>query len=590
MKIYKKLESRYKNIVVNLERKSTILSFSRLGSALLFLIFAYFLFNSNSSLFYFLTPISLLAYIGLMLLHAKAKWELKYYKNLVKINQNETAYLEGDSSLFSDGIEYVDPHHEYAYDLDIFGKGSLFQHLNRTVTYVGKTKLANMLLRVLSQGDILKNQKAIEELAQKLDWRQRNNALGLLCEDTKKEYDELLEWANFTSPEIKKPLIWVSYLSPILLVLAMGVFLITGEAIFKNISYGFVLLNLFFISLYVKKIKDENITSDTIHDTIKSFAFIIKNIEDETFETEKLRSLQKSLLVEGNSLSFQIQELSKLFSKLDSLGNILGATLFNGLFLYHFHTMIAMKKWKSKNAKNIENWMGIIAEFETISSLANFSYNNPEFIFPIINKARNIEFEALGHPLISEKNRVCNSVDFTNQKLVILTGSNMSGKSTFLRTLGINMVLSGVGAPICAEYATIHPMKVLVSMRLSDSLTENESYFFAEVKRLKQIVDILEKEDCFVLLDEILRGTNSEDKSEGTIAVIKKLIYKNAIGIIATHDLEVCLTTNEYPDYLSNKCFEAQINNNELFFDYKLRDGICKNKSASFLMKKMKVV
>lgn len=166
----------------------------------------------------------------------------------------------------------------------------------------------------------------------------------------------------------------------------------------------------------------------------------------------------------------------------------------------------------------------------------------------------------------------------------------MAGKSTFLRTLGINMVLSGIGAPICASTANVHPLPIIVSMRLSDSLSENESYFFAEVKRLHQIMQQLDTQVCFVLLDEILRGTNSDDKRSGTIAFVKKIISKKAIGAIATHDLEVCQTTTEYPNVLVNKCFEVDIINNDLVFDYKLRNGICKNKSATFLMKKMGII
>ena len=166
----------------------------------------------------------------------------------------------------------------------------------------------------------------------------------------------------------------------------------------------------------------------------------------------------------------------------------------------------------------------------------------------------------------------------------------MSGKSTFLRSLGINMVLAGTGSPICASKANIHPLNVLVSMRLSDSLSDNESYFFAEVKRLKEIMDKADKTISFVLLDEILRGTNSDDKRTGTVEVIKKIIGKKVVGAIATHDLKVCDTTQEYPETLTNKCFEVEIINNELVFDYKLRDGVCKNKSATFLMKKMQVI
>ena len=225
-----------------------------------------------------------------------------------------------------------------------------------------------------------------------------------------------------------------------------------------------------------------------------------------------------------------------------------------------------------------------------LNSLANMSYNNPEFVYPTLNTNFEIDFTNLSHPLLNGKIRIGNDVRFHPESFMILTGSNMSGKSTFLRSLGINMVLSGMGAPVCASQANVHPLPVLVSMRLSDSLSDSESYFFAEIKRLKQIMDELESRPAFVLLDEILRGTNSDDKRNGTIEVVKKVIGKNAIGAIATHDIEVCLTTNEYPNVLINKCFEVEIVNNELHFDYKLRDGICKNRSATFLMKKMGVI
>ena len=195
-----------------------------------------------------------------------------------------------------------------------------------------------------------------------------------------------------------------------------------------------------------------------------------------------------------------------------------------------------------------------------LNSLANFSYNNPEFIFPEINDNYIINLQEVGHPLIKSHKRICNDIIFTNHDFIILTGSNMSGKSTFLRTLGVNMVLGGIGAPICATSANLHPLNVIVSMRQSDSLSDGESYFFAEVKRLKQIIEKLENEICFVLLDEILKGTNSDDKQTGTIEVIKKIMSKKAIGCIATHDLEVCQLVNEYEKKLFNKCFEVENN------------------------------
>ena len=227
---------------------------------------------------------------------------------------------------------------------------------------------------------------------------------------------------------------------------------------------------------------------------------------------------------------------------------------------------------------------------ETLQSLANFSYNNPDFCFPMLNNDYEVAFTHMSHPLLKVNHRVSNDVTFQPQSFIILTGSNMSGKSTFLRSLGINMILVRMGSVVCASQATIHPMPILVSMRLSDSLSDSESYFYAEIKRLKQIMDALDNQRAFVLLDEILRGTNSDDKRSGTVEVIHKMIQKKAIGAIATHDIEVCLTADEFPNQLINKCFEVTIENNDLHFDYVLRDGICKNKSATFLMKKIGVI
>lgn len=293
---------------------------------------------------------------------------------------------------------------------------------------------------------------------------------------------------------------------------------------------------------------------------------------------------------ENQSASQNSQKLFTIVTNINTVQNVLGAVFVNGFFLYHIHTLRKLYLWKDQFSKEIKIWLQIIGEFEALNSLANFSYNNPNFVFPEINTHGEINFEKIGHPLLQSNKRVCNTFVLKANEFVILTGSNMAGKSTFLRTLGINMVLVGIGAPICSTKANVHPYDVIVSMRQSDSLSDGESYFFAEVKRLKQIVQKLENEVCFVLLDEILKGTNSDDKQNGTIEVIKKIISKKAIGCIATHDLEVCKMSESYENQLFNKCFEVEIIDNELSFDYKLREGICKNKSATFLMKKMGII
>ena len=330
--------------------------------------------------------------------------------------------------------------------------------------------------------------------------------------------------------------------------------------------------------------------SESINTIISQYSLLVQKIENENFQSEKLITLQQKLHFQNQKASVHLQHLAELFSRMESVGNFVTATLFNGTFLFNVHVLKSMIAWKKQHASVLEEWLEVIGEFEMLNSLANFAYNNPEFVYPTLNSNYEISFSNLSHPLLNPLTRVGNEVQFQPQSFMILTGSNMSGKSTFLRSLGINMVLSGMGSPVCAIQANVHPLPVLVSMRLSDSLSDSESYFFAEIKRLKQIMDELEANPAFVLLDEILRGTNSDDKRNGTIEVVKKVIAKKAIGAIATHDIEVCLTTNQYPDILTNKCFEVEINNDELHFDYKLRDGICKNKSATFLMKKMGVI
>ena len=300
--------------------------------------------------------------------------------------------------------------------------------------------------------------------------------------------------------------------------------------------------------------------------------------------------MQKQLTYKNEKASGHLKHLASLFSSMDTIQNLITGTVFNGTFLYNLHIFKSLIVWKNQHAAVLEDWLNVIGEFEMLNSLANVSYNNPDFVFPELNTKYEISFADLSHPLLSKKNRVGNDIDFQPKSFMILTGSNMSGKSTFLRSLGVNMMLTGMGAAVCATKANVHPMPVLVSMRLSDSLSDSESYFFAEIKRLKQIMDELEHKPAFVLLDEILRGTNSDDKRNGTIEVIKKVIAKKALGAIATHDIEVCLTTNDFPDILINKCFEVEIINNDLHFDFILRDGICKNKSATFLMKKLGVI
>ncbi|MDD3004945.1 DNA mismatch repair protein [Flavobacterium sp.] len=588
--MYNQLQQKYQAALTGIKRKYNFISLLRLTVGLLFLVNGFYGIKNERNYHFYIGLLLVLVFIIILRLHKKVDFQRKLTQNLLSINVTELEYLNQRKLPFENGTEYIDFKHEYAYDLDIFGNDSLFQHLNRTATWSGKTILAKQLLKVNESSEIIENQEAIQELSQNLSWRQDFTAHAKLNTDSEKNVQKLTVWSTQPSVPISKGMYFISWVTPVLFLGALTAYFITKEYVFLSLSSFIFVLNLGLLGQFFKRIMLENAHSESIDKTLLHYSILLQKIEQSDFKAAKLQKLKKDLLQGSTPISDEIKKLSELFGRLDSIGNLVTTPLFNGVFLFHIHTLKALIDWKTKNGQHLMNAIAIIGEVEMLTSLANFSYNNPDYVFPKLNDSFAIQFKNVSHPLLNKLNRVGNEVDFSKENFIILTGSNMSGKSTFLRSVGINMVLAGTGAPVCASQANIHPLKVLVSMRLSDSLSDSTSYFFAEIKRLKQIMDSLQCERSFVLLDEILRGTNSDDKRNGTIEVIKKMIAKNAIGVIATHDTEVCLTAQEFPQLLVNKCFEVAIVDNELFFDYKLRDGICQNKSATFLMKKMEVI
>lgn len=590
MEFYQLQKAAHLQDLKKLSRRYNIISASRLLMAVAIVVLGYFAFTAEDpTVLLCCIAFCFIEFILLMKRHGLVQNKRLRAEALVKINEDEMDYLGGKSIPFENGAEFIDYKHPYSHDLDIFGNRSLYHNLNRTQTFKGNEKLATLLTDVLPQEDITSNQEAVKELAEKPEFRQEIMALGKARKDNASVYSRLLIWANTGSVKLSAFRGIIAIIVPVLFTGSIATYLITGDGLFTTIAGWLFGFNLVFIGFHLKRVKAEMKDTTEIHDIIHHYGLIIEQIEKQSFASDKLKAVQAQLITEGKTASYHIKQLAKLFSRLDSSNNVFGAAVMNGVSLYHFHVLKSLLKWKKDHSQSIALWLGVIAEVEALSSFANLYYNNPDFTFPILNNDNKIIFTNLAHPLLKKEGRVGNDIKFDSD-FVILTGSNMSGKSTFLRSLGINMVLAGAGAPVCADSAEVHPLPVLVSMRLSDSLSDSESYFFAEVKRLRFIMDELQEKRAFVMLDEILRGTNSDDKRTGTIKVIKRMISLNAIGAIATHDIEVCALSEEYPSKLVNRCFEAQIEDNELYFDYKLRDGICKNKSATFLMEKMGVV
>lgn len=590
MEIYKSNSQSYSQELKTINNKYNTISVLRFISILIFLGSIFYYIKTSESVFVIMAIVLFAGFVILIRIHSKLSFQKKIKTALVEINENEITYLERKLIPFENGAEFNDSHHPYAYDLDIFGEHSLFQNLNRTATFIGKKTLAKQLLTLLPNDEILKNHQAVQELKEKLNWRQEFLAVAKVGHDSEMFYKTLLKWRVYNSKPLSKGAVVISYLFPAFFASCLIAYLVTSNMVFLSYSSFLFVINLGVLGNFTKRIQMEIAQSENINTIISQYSLLVQKIENENFKSEKLKDLQQKLNFKNQKASAHLQKLAELFSNMETIGNFVTALLFNGTFLFNLHVLKSMIAWKKEHSEVLEEWLEVIGEFEMLNSLANFGYNNPDFVCPELNSNYEFSFSNLSHPLLNPVTRVGNEVQFQPQSFMILTGSNMSGKSTFLRSLGISMVLSGIGSPVCASSANVHPLPVLVSMRLSDSLSDSESYFFAEIKRLKQIMDELEANPAFVLLDEILRGTNSDDKRNGTIEVVKKVIAKKAIGAIATHDIEVCLTTNEFPDILTNKCFEVEISNNELHFDYRLRDGICKNKSATFLMKKMGVI
>jgi hypothetical protein len=590
MDLYSSFKEQYTTELEALKQVHTRISMLRLLLVFVALLCFYFFITAEDVVALIAGLIAASAFPFVLQWHRRKSEQILFRQTLVEINTNEINFLEHRTLLFEDGNEYHDLAHPYAFDLDIFGKKSLFQYLNRTATHIGKTYLAGSLQSILLNDLIVNKQAAIKELTAKLTWRQEILAHAKIANDSKSVYTNIVDWSLGPRKNVSLFLRIVAFVSPVVLFTLLIASLFDDSGWCLKAAEALFLLHLMLIGSQLKTIRKEIVEADKIESLLHQYSLIVNHIEQEDFQSEYLQALKEKLTNNGIQAGKELDILAGLFARVQTIQNAVGSALMNGFFLYHIHSLHGLLQWKALHAHKVAKWTTVIGEIEMLNSYANFAFNNPEFTYPVLNSNYTIQLQDTGHPLIHKKKRICNSIAFQEGNFVILTGSNMSGKSTFLRTLGVNMVLAGAGGPVCASAADIHPLPVLVSMRLSDSLADSESYFFAEVKRLKQLVQTLDQRRCFVLLDEILRGTNSDDKRSGTVEFIKKVIEKQGIGIIATHDLEVCNTSDQYPGRLFNKCFEVEIINDELFFDYKLREGICKNKSATFLMKKMGVI
>lgn len=560
-------------------------------------MFRLVLFLLISGLFYLLriqTNVMILAGLGGLVLFlilvsktTSIRSEKKRLEKLLELNKKELRILNCDLTGIDEGRDFLDDKHFYNQDIDLFGAGSIFQLINRTGTVKGREKLAEFLNANEIEG-VKVRQEAIKELSEMAAWRQGFQTTAELIE-TQIEHKTILKWMLNYRAKIQPIFRWlpaVISIGSILVFVAYGFGLISGGLILVWFFVGLI-ITLFYIGQINKLYQ----SATQMTETFASYSKLLLEIENKNFTSELLINQQNKIKANEQKASFIFNQLAKDLNSLDQRNNFLFALGGNGFLLWDLKYAFRIERWIEKNAKLATEWFEVIAFFDAFNSLGNYAFNYRHSIYPTLSESENILISAdsIGHPLLKEEVRITNDFKLDQMDFFIITGANMAGKSTFLRTVAINLVLANVGLPVVAKRFEYAPIKLISSMRTSDSLLNDESYFFSELKRLKFIVDQMKVDRCFIILDEILKGTNSKDKEEGSKKFVQKLVSTQSSGIIATHDLSLCELSNELSQ-IKNYYFDAEIVNDELYFDYRFKKGICQNMNASFLLRKMEIV
>ena len=585
LKFYSKRLKKLEEKAADLKKKSVNLSIFRFAVFLGTCFLVYLTFGTYPDVF-------IIAFLGVVLFaflvvkHLDLKRKRNIVSKKIDINTTEIKVLHREFYHLKTGKEFINSRHFYSNDIDLFGVGSFFQYLNRTVTKDGKKELAT-LLTANKTDEILAKQEVVKELSKKTKWRQHFNAIASLV-TVKNTSGFITNWIVNYKQTLPNVLNIFTKVFSVISVLLIG--LVSVGFLSFNYMLAWFFFGLFITGIFLKKTNKLYAETDKVRETFKQYYELLNEIENEEFTSEILLQKQKIITSEHKNASTIFKKFARILDAFDQRNNIIIAVFGNGLFLSEIANAHKVEKWIATYKHTVKKWFEVVAFFDTQNALANFHFNHPKFIFPEITTQKQIiEATNLGHPLLNAKKRIDNNFTIDKAQFFIVTGANMAGKSTFLRTVSLSIVMANCGLPVCAASFNYHPIKLITSMRTTDSLTEDESYFYSELKRLKFIVDEIAQEDYFIILDEILKGTNSKDKAIGSKKFVEKLTKSKSTGIIATHDVSLCELENEFSS-IENYYFDAEITNNELHFDYTLKSGVCKNMNASFLLKKMEIV
>ncbi|MDR2146957.1 MAG: hypothetical protein LBE91_10910 [Tannerella sp.] len=520
------------------------------------------------------------------------KLKISAIRAQMDVFQSELDCLEKRKYPKSNGSEFTDYQHNYSYDLDIFGEQSLFHLLNRCSSTAGKKRLAQELISPkMDFGEIYERQTAVKELSME----KNDFVFGALAQISLRKISDnnaaanIDEWLQKPARlSISKPAWWTLKVIPwanICLLLATIIFPLLFPVLLLFIFAQWLLLHLKY-GKPVSQIKNE---LNGIFKEIEVFNGYAETLKPENFTSGKMVSIKNNIL----KYSKLLKQLSVILSFFD-MGDSMIGILFNILLLNHIKRAVNLERWKQKYQNDLPEAIRNIAELESLLSISVFAFEHPAFVYPQFENgdACWMEAKSLGHPLISENKNIKNDFRLQSGEIKIITGANMAGKSTFLRTLGINLLLAYVGAPVCATRFQCSKMQLFTSMRMLDNLENGISYFYAEALRFKQLLSLITSgENVLFLIDELFRGTNSDDRLKSSEAFIRNLTtYSNTAGLIASHDLKITELEQEFPAKIHNYCFECTNADDVIHFDYMLREGVTRTHNAYLLLRKLKVI
>lgn len=590
---YTRLKQEQEQLLTELRKKHLLISLFRLLVFIAGAVLSALAFTHSALAGTVVLLLAIVVFLFLLKIFEDFTSGIAIAENMVQINSNEIRALDGDFSPFDGGSDLIDPGHDFSVDIDLFGESSMFSYLNRTVTGSGRRILAGWLLDPYElRNDIVPMQEAVRELAAKREWRQKFMAHGLGKPLDDNEIRSLEEWLEGDGDSITPHFKRVVYSILPAAAITAFVLLVAGIIPFSAFLLVF-LVNLLLVGISLSKTNRIHEMVSRKHHFLTSFGQLVSAFEDEQFTSGLLSSVKEKLCSDEGSVAGRIRDLDRIIRKFDSRLNIIAGFLLNGFLLWDFQCIMKLEKWRRSAEHKLPLWLSLLGKVDALNSLANHAFNNPGYCYPLITGgAPVLDAVALGHPLLPAETRICNDFSISGKEIVyIITGANMAGKSTFLRTVAVNMILAMAGAPVCARSMSLAPLKLFTSMRTVDSLSHKESYFYAELKRLKILKERLEKgENIFFILDEILKGTNSTDKSLGSRQFLGKLVELGGTGLIATHDISLGEMEQEHPGKVMNKCFEIRIDGENISFDYLLRNGITRKMNAAFLMRQMNIV